>query len=113
MNKLSFIILISSFLISCNAGKAKADFDSKKWQSSKGHRYLMLDDLVARALVINKSPADVVKLLGRPDNRQDSLDQWTYGAGGVPSGLGIKIYTLSIQFKQGKVAAALVNEFQD
>ncbi|MEG1197924.1 MAG: hypothetical protein RSD53_00915 [Algoriella sp.] len=77
------LILISSFLFSCNSNKK---FESEKWIPfeegvyGENYRYKMLDDLVNNVLKLDSnnsngtSKNEVYKLIGKPDETLDKTD---------------------------------------
>ena len=79
-------------------------FDQEQWRSNPQQRYKMADDLIESQLLIGKTKAEVISILGysgfHVDSNQDIL---TYSLGEQPSFFETEKEYLLIVFINGKV----------
>jgi len=88
-------------------------FDQKKWQEDKANRWRMGSDLIESKLLEHKDSNQVLLLLGQPDTRIDTQQQWIYQTGEGGGGLGFLLHYLDITYKEGKVTKANTREIKD
>lgn len=88
-------------------------FDQKKWQEDKVNRWRMSSDLIESKLLEHKDSNQVLLLLGQPDTRIDSQQQWIYQTGEGGGGIGFLLHYLNITYKEGKVTKANAREIKD
>jgi len=86
-------------------------FDQKKWQEDKTNRWRLASGLVDNKILEHKDSNQVLLLLGQPDTRIDTQQQWIYQTGG--GGLGFLFHYLDITYKDGKVIKATTREVKD
>ena len=61
-------------------------FNQETWHSAPGKRYEMLDDILENKFLIGKTRQDVISILGEPDKRLISKDDFfIYDLGNPPS----------------------------
>lgn len=81
------IVLIAAFFIS----KAlillfDKNFDSTNWKNLPQERYKMLDDILENKYLMGKTKQDVISILGTPDKKFISEDDfYIYNLGNPPS----------------------------
>ena len=80
------------------------DFNKADWINNKDERYELSDDIVDSKILIGKTKADVKKLLGDEDNKEDS-DDWFYDLGFTPG--SIDPDSMEIEFRSGKVESVV------
>lgn len=77
-------------------------FNHQKWISDKEQRYELSDDIIDSNMLLGKTKAEVLLLLGEEGNAEAS-DNWSYYLGFKPGFANIDPYFLSIEFENGKV----------
>lgn len=88
-------------------------FDQQKWQEDKANRWRMGSDLIESKMLEHKDSNQVLLLLGQPDIRVDSQQQWIYQTGEGGGGIGFLLHYLNITYKEGKVTKANAREIKD
>lgn len=78
------------------------DFDKEKWKTDPEKRYELTKDLINSKILIGKTKAEVIQVLGIEDN-EDRIDNWSYYVGFKPMIVNIDPDVLEIFFKNGKV----------
>ena len=51
-------------------------FDAEKWKKEPNTRVLMIDDLIKRKILENKSKTEVLNLLGKPESNDSTYDNF-------------------------------------
>lgn len=82
----------------------KHAFTENRWATEKDTRYEIEDDLIDSKLLIGKSKAEVIQLVGLEGNEIKS-DSWWYFTGRKP-GLNFRSSVLKVDYKAGKVETA-------
>lgn len=84
------------------------DFEPNRWASTQGKRFEMVEDLQASHKLDGLTEAQVIELLGKPDNQL--ADNWEYYLGMFPKAVPIDADVLTLQFQAGKVVGYRVHE---
>lgn len=98
--------------------RGELQFDSDKWKKTPpggGERYKMVDDLLSKQLLLDRSPEEIKSLLGEPDIAalEDGEPAMYYMLGSqkdypsrsllFPGGLGnLENWTLAVRFRNGR-----------
>ena len=69
------IILFWTFVLVSYGWREKA-FDAEKWKKEPNTRVLMIDDLMKRKILENKSKTEVLNLLGKPESNDSTYDNF-------------------------------------
>ena len=97
---LTYVALIFTFIIVITHYPQR-DFDKTQWKNNREMRYEYADDLVDNRKLIGLTKAEILELLGKPD--EERKDQITYYIGFSPRHfLGIDPDLLEIEFEDGK-----------
>lgn len=100
-------------LVTALTGEKTYAFNQKKWQEDKTNRWRMASGLVDNKLLEHKDSNQVLLLLGQPDIRIDSQQQWIYQTGAGGGELAFLFHYLDITYKDGKVIKATTREVKD
>ncbi len=80
-------------------------YDKAAWLSTPSERYKMVDDIIESQLLMRKSKAEVIELLGQPDTTlSQPEDGFIYRLGTPPSFFDDKPEQLLIIFELGSVS---------
>ena len=80
----------------------KYDFNKTSWQTNKGERYEISNNIIDSKMLIGKSKKEVIQIMGDEGN-MDTSDDWSYNIGTIPKIGNIDPSNLNITFKDGKV----------
>lgn len=109
LKKMSFIIVVLLFCVSC---KEQKDFNATEWknwtesEAKPNERWLMCEDLLRKYDFNDYSREKVINLLGHPNS--DENDEYRYYLG--TASRGINTGTLIIRFKNNSVVEVEVIE---
>ena len=78
-------------------------FDLKKWNREKSNRYVYALDIDTSVLITNKTAAEVIEILGEPDNKSDTLFIYSLSHGSWRSQYGLNPW-MTIEFKDDTVS---------
>jgi hypothetical protein len=78
------------------------DFNKQQWLKNKETRYEYSKDIIESNILIGKTKAQVISILGDAGNLNTD-DTWYYGLGYKPELFNIDPSSLAINFKNGKV----------
>lgn len=79
-------------------------FNQQQWKANPTERYKMTDDLMESQLLINKSKAEVISILGVPFSKiNHQKDAFIYNIGNAPSFLKSRKEHLLVVFINQKV----------
>jgi hypothetical protein len=78
------------------------DFDKQKWEENQEKRYKMSKDIIKSEVLIGKTKAEVIELLGEDYHTYDE-DHIAYDLGFVPELFNIDPDVLDIYFENGIV----------
>ncbi|WP_040247093.1 hypothetical protein [Psychroserpens mesophilus] len=79
-------------------------FDERKWRSDPARRYQMVDDVIESQMLMDKSQAEVIQLLGEPNSSASAEKEvFLYRLGNPPTFFESKREQLLIVFENGKV----------
>ncbi len=78
------------------------DFDQAAWAGIKDLRYEMKDDILESKMLENKTPTEVLQLLGEPSSKITD-DIWIYDLGVSKAGFGWQFNDLKIYFQNNQV----------
>jgi hypothetical protein len=81
-------------------------FSTERWNTKKNERWQMAESLVESKVLISKDSSQIKNLLGVPEQRNDSLHQWSYDMGQGGGGLGFRFHTLLVTYRNDKVIMA-------
>ncbi|OZI08191.1 hypothetical protein BWI93_10590 [Siphonobacter sp. BAB-5385] len=79
----------------------KHAFTENRWATEKETRYQMEDDLINSRLLVGKTKAEVVQIVGLEGNELKS-DSWRYFMGKKP-GFTFESSQIEVNYKDGKV----------
>jgi|GEM_PF-1682324 len=96
-----FMNVISFFLV--RKKESPVAFDPSRWLSRPNERWLMKDDLIKSARLLDKDTAYIISILGDPESKSDTSDQWVYKMGEGGNALGFLFHNLIIEFENGHV----------
>lgn len=101
---LSPLIYISIVLIwiFCISYYPSNDFDKNKWDTDKDKRYELSEDLIESNMLIGKTKAEVLQILG-DEGGKDNQDYWRYYLGTKPAFIMLDPDVLDVYFEGGKV----------
>jgi hypothetical protein len=110
-----FVAFLFSFLFYESHPELK--FSSTAWAENKKERHHMKKNLIENKFLFGKTKNKIIKILGRPQKNfevgLDTSKNWNYSMGSEGHGMGWKFHSLSVHFKDGKVAAVKTSEFID
>lgn len=106
--RLAALILTTSLFANCSLWRL--EFDSAKWKTtSEMQKGRMVDDLSRRKLVVGKTKAEIIDLLGAPDK---SEPDWFKYYAGVNSGFLDRQFIL-VSFDPSSDKATFLTEADD
>jgi len=102
--KIGLVLIAATILSAILLWLFEKQFDADNWQAKPTHRYEMVDDLIESQILIGKSKASVVELLGLPSSRISyDKDAFIYEIGDQPGFIKTKSEHLLIVFIEDKV----------
>jgi hypothetical protein len=69
------IIIFWTFVLATHDSREKS-FNTEKWKKEPKIRVLMIDDLMKRKILENKSKSEVLNLLGKPESNDSTYDSF-------------------------------------
>lgn len=81
-------------------------FDRAQWKHKPDKRYELTKDLINSRVLIGKTKAEVMAMLGKENGNETEEDLWYYNIGFVASIGNIDPDMLEIQFKNDRVISA-------
>jgi cbb3-type cytochrome oxidase subunit 3 len=88
-------------------------FDKSKWLTEQAKRYEMANDIIESRILIGKDSNQIKQLIGEPDSRLKNSSEYYYNMGMGAGGLGFKLHSLLLKFKNGQVDSVFHGEVLD
>ena len=103
-DKIGFLFFLAFVLATSLIWLFEERFDQDLWQNQPSMRYKLADDLIESELLIDKTKAQVIELLGEPTSTVGlNKESFFYKLGKPPSFLESKVEVLHIVFENEKV----------
>ncbi|WP_146167224.1 hypothetical protein [Christiangramia gaetbulicola] len=110
-------ILIAFFSLIFYEYHPERDFNKESWNEEIQNRHEMSTDLVENDILIGKSKAEIIEMLGSPNSSQksdqDTITTWQFNLGNEGHAMGWKFYTLIIKFEEDRARKIEIEELID
>ncbi|WGD36071.1 hypothetical protein [Olleya sp. YS] len=110
-DKIGVTFFISIVLSTTLIYEFEERFDEHTWKSHPNFRYKLVDDMIDKKLLIDKTQEEVIKVLGEPyETKQSEKSYFIYRLGEPPSFFESKTEYLLITFIDGEVVTVSLAE---
>lgn len=107
-----YVGLIALFIFGISYEPDKK-FNKSQWLANKEERYLMANDIIEEKMLLGKDTNQVKQIVGTPNWKDNTTQQWTYDMGTGTGGLGFLFHNLIVTFNNNKVTAVKHVKIQD